>query len=37
MVPREHAPETPSTVSEMGLKIATEKDRLDDFMKLMKR
>jgi electron transport complex protein RnfB len=37
MVPREQAPEPPATISEMGIKIATEKGRIDDFLKLLKR
>ena len=37
MVPRKYAPEPPATVSEMGLKVATEKGRLDDFLKVVKR
>jgi len=37
MVPREQPPEPPATVSEMGVKVATEKGKLDDFLKLMRR
>ena len=37
MVPREQASKPPSTISEMGIKIATEKGRIDDFLKLLKR
>ncbi len=37
MVPRRHAPEPPRTITEMALKIATEKGNAEDFMKLMKR
>lgn len=36
MVPREQAPEPPATVSELGVRVATEKGRLDDFLKLVK-
>lgn len=36
MVPREYTPETPRTISEMGLTVATEKGRLDKFRELMK-
>ena len=37
MVPREYTPETPRTISEMGLTVATEKGRLEEFLKLMRR
>lgn len=37
MTPREQVPEPPATVSEMGIKIATEKGRIDDFLRLMRR
>ncbi len=37
MISRERTLETPQTAVEMGLKIATEKGRLEDFMKMMKR
>lgn len=37
MVPREYTPETPRTISEMGLTVANEKGRLDKFRELMKR
>jgi len=37
MVPRQHAAEPPRTITEMALKIATEKGNAEEFMKLMKR
>jgi len=37
MVPREYTPETPRTISEMGLTVATEKGRREEFLKLMTR
>ena len=37
MVLREDQPETPKTVAEMGLKIATEKGRAPEFIKLIQR
>jgi len=37
MVPREQASEPPATISEMGFKIAAEKGRIDDFLRLSKR
>ena len=37
MVPRHHAPDPPRTIAEMALKIATEKGKVEDFTKLMKR
>lgn len=37
LVARQHAPDTPRTIVEMGLKIAAEKGRAEDFIKLMKR
>jgi electron transport complex protein RnfB len=37
MVPLEKAPKPPGTISEMGIKIATENGRIDDFLKLLKR
>ena len=37
MVPRQHAAEPPRTITEMALKIATEKGNVEEFMKLMKR
>jgi Fe-S-cluster-containing hydrogenase component 2 len=36
MVPREYTPETPRTISELGLTVATEKGRREEFLKLMK-
>ena len=37
MVPRMKATEPPITASEMGIKVATEKGKIDDFAKLMTR
>ncbi|UCG67379.1 MAG: 4Fe-4S binding protein [Deltaproteobacteria bacterium] len=37
MVPREYTPETPRTISEMGLTVATEKGRRERYLELMKR
>ncbi|NOQ95624.1 MAG: 4Fe-4S dicluster domain-containing protein [Desulfobacterales bacterium] len=37
MVPREYTPETPRTISEMGLTVATEKGRREEFLKLITR
>ena len=37
MIPRQNVLETPRTVVEMALKIATEKGRADDFTSLIKR
>jgi electron transport complex protein RnfB len=37
MLPREEASETPKTISEMGLTVAGEKGRLEQFMEVMKR
>jgi ferredoxin len=37
LVPREEAPDTPRTITEMGLKIAAEKGRAEEFAKLMGR
>ena len=34
--PRPDAPDTPATTAEMGLKVVSEKGRLDQFMELMK-
>jgi Fe-S-cluster-containing hydrogenase component 2 len=36
-VPRRSPPEFPRTIVEMGLKIAAEKGRAEDFIKLMGR
>ena len=37
LVPRRHPPDPPQTIVEMGLKIATEKGKAEDFIKLMRR
>jgi len=37
MVPRVQATEPPRTASDMGIKVATEKGRIDDFLKFMIR
>ncbi|MDD1652841.1 MAG: 4Fe-4S binding protein [Methanomicrobiales archaeon] len=37
LVRRQHPPEPPRTMVEMGLKIATEKGIAEDFVKLMRR
>jgi electron transport complex protein RnfB len=37
MVPREQAPDTPKTISEMGLTVAGEKGRLEQFIEVMRR
>lgn len=37
MVPRVQATEPPGTASDMGIKVATEKGRIDDFLKFMIR
>jgi electron transport complex protein RnfB len=37
LVERENIPEIPETTQEMGLRIAEEKGKLDDFIKIMKR
>ena len=37
LVPRERAPETPDTVADMGLRIAAEKGKAEEFAKLMGR
>jgi len=37
LVPRQHVPETPPTLTEMALKITAEKGTTADFMKLMNR
>lgn len=36
MAPRENPTETPASVAEMGLKVVTEKGKLESFLKLMK-
>jgi heterodisulfide reductase subunit A-like polyferredoxin len=37
LVPRQYAPDPPRTITEMALKIATEKGNAEDFTKLMRR
>jgi electron transport complex protein RnfB len=37
LVERENIPEIPETTQEMGLRIAEEKGKLDDFIRIMKR
>ena len=37
LVPRRHPSESPPTIVEMGLKIAAEKGKAEDFIKLMRR
>jgi len=37
LVPRERSPETPGTVAEMALRIATEKGKVGEFARLMGR
>ena len=37
LVQRQHPPDPPQTMVEMGLKIAAEKGKAEDFIKLMKR
>jgi len=37
MAPRKDPPETPLTSTELGMKVLGEKDRLEGFMKMMKK
>jgi Fe-S-cluster-containing hydrogenase component 2 len=37
LVPREHAPEPPASVTEMAVRIATEKGKVGEFARLMGR
>lgn len=37
MAPRKTPPETPATAAEMGIRVMTEKGRLEQFMKLISR